>query len=229
MRYRQENLNNIKQRISAETGVIMNSGGYEHGARRMLIALALVLALGTMAIFAAKRFEISRNVLLSPAAQSGEALDGSGSEAGDETQAGETSEPPEDGSPESLTDSQQLSGFRISYPFELNTNEYTISKYAHKGIDIEAPKGTPVLAAADGTVRVCEFKPDYGYYVIIDHADGYSTLYAHMEGYSVEQGQELKAGDQIGTVGATGMATGPHLHLELRGDDEPIDPMDYFE
>ena len=68
-----------------------------------------------------------------------------------------------------------------------------------------------------------------GNYVVIDHGNGYTTTYAHLQDMTVDIGQPVNIGDQIGTVGATGMATGPCLHLELRLNGEPLDPEDYWE
>ena len=117
--------------------------------------------------------------------------------------------------------------FKISLPFGAkNTN---IEEFpAHDGIDYIAEEGTPVLAAADGKVRTAEFSASRGNYIIIDHTDGFSTVYACLKEMQVSVGDEMKAGTQIGTVGSTGMSTGPHLHLELWLGDEPIDPGEYL-
>lgn len=117
--------------------------------------------------------------------------------------------------------------FKISLPFGAkNTN---IEEFpAHDGIDYIAEEGTPVLAAADGKVRTAEFSASRGNYIVIDHTDGFSTVYACLKEMQVSVGDEMKAGSQIGTVGSTGMSTGPHLHLELWLDDEPIDPGEYL-
>lgn len=117
--------------------------------------------------------------------------------------------------------------FKISFPFGAkNANIEEVP--AHDGIDYIAEEGTPVLAAADGKVRTAEFSASRGNYIIIDHTDGFSTVYACLKEMQVSVGDEIKSGSQIGTVGSTGMSTGPHLHLELWLDDEPIDPGEYL-
>lgn len=118
--------------------------------------------------------------------------------------------------------------FKISFPFGAkNTNIEEVP--AHDGIDYIAKEGTPVLAAADGKVRAAEFSASRGNYIVIDHTDGFSTVYACLKEMQVSVGDEIKAGSQIGTIGSTGMSTGPHLHLELWLDDEPIDPGEHLE
>ncbi|MCU6501482.1 M23/M56 family metallopeptidase [Rugamonas sp. A1-17] len=97
----------------------------------------------------------------------------------------------------------------------------------HKGIDIAAPSGTPVHSVADGVVvsagQLTENASRYGNTVILQHG-GQRTLYAHLTSMNVKPGAIVKAGQQIGTVGETGFATGPHLHFEVRQDDALIDP-----
>lgn len=122
----------------------------------------------------------------------------------------------------------RVNGFFISYPFEKNTNPYFLGEYAHSGIDIIADKGTKVLAVADGKVIKAEFSPAYGYHIVIEHTDGYETLYAHLQEMKVDVGDTIVTGHEIGTVGATGMATGPHLHLELHYHGEPVNPLEYI-
>lgn len=86
----------------------------------------------------------------------------------------------------------------------------------HTGVDFSAPAGTPVKAAAAGTVVVAQSGGSYGTHVVIKHSDGVYTLYAHFSSKSVSVGQTVTAGQQIGNVGSTGNSTGPHLHFELR-------------
>ncbi len=93
------------------------------------------------------------------------------------------------------------------------------------GVDIAAPKGTPIYAAAAGTVivsRVGGWNGGYGNYVVIDHGDGTQTLYGHLTTDNVSVGQSVAQGQQIGTVGNTGKATGYHLHFEVRGARNPF-------
>nr|MBL8456460.1 peptidoglycan DD-metalloendopeptidase family protein [Zoogloeaceae bacterium] len=98
---------------------------------------------------------------------------------------------------------------------------------SHNGTDFAAPTGTPVMASSDGRVDFVGDQRGYGKTVIIDHRENYSTLYAHMNGFakSITKGQRIRQGDVIGYVGATGWATGPHLHYEIRISGVPRDPM----
>ncbi len=96
---------------------------------------------------------------------------------------------------------------------------------SHFGVDLAAEEGTPVLAAADGTVTKAEYGAAYGHHVLLTHADGSTSLYGHMSALSVEQGQTVTAGEELGLTGQSGWATGPHLHFELRdADGAAMDP-----
>lgn len=98
----------------------------------------------------------------------------------------------------------------------------------HEGIDVKAPLGTPVVAAASGVVTVATTRydeaPAYGTVVILDHGDGWTTRYSHLSALDVAPGAEVAAGDVVGEVGNTGRSTGPHLHFEVRHNDVPVDP-----
>ena len=102
----------------------------------------------------------------------------------------------------------------------------------HHGVDVAAPLGTAITAPAAGVVSHAEMGFDgsarWGNTVVIDHGDGWSTLYAHMHGIDVELGEVVQAGGQIGRVGSTGASTGPHVHVELRYNDERIDPGEHI-
>jgi murein DD-endopeptidase MepM/ murein hydrolase activator NlpD len=95
----------------------------------------------------------------------------------------------------------------------------------HAGIDFGAPTGTPIQAAAAGIVVFSGVMHGYGNVVVIDHGGGISTLYAHCSERDVEEGQPVAQGQVIARVGMTGLATGPHLHFEVRKNGTPIDPM----
>ena len=103
---------------------------------------------------------------------------------------------------------------------------------SHTGTDIACAEGTPILAAADGTVTVANgldsWGGSYGYYIQIDHGGGLETLYAHCSSICVTTGQQVQAGKVIGYVGHTGRVTGNHLHLEVRIDGNRADAMQYF-
>jgi murein DD-endopeptidase MepM/ murein hydrolase activator NlpD len=105
----------------------------------------------------------------------------------------------------------------------------------HTGIDISAPENTPVHAAADGVVVLAASSRDskghytgYGNYVVIAHPDGFTTLYGHLNSFSVREGDVVHQGQIIGQEGSTGMSTGPHVHFEIRHNGEWVDPMPYL-
>ena len=98
----------------------------------------------------------------------------------------------------------------------------------HAGVDIGAQYGASVTAAASGSVTVATYSSSYGNYVMIYHADGSSTVYAHMSSLAVSAGQYVNQGDVIGYVGSTGNSTGPHLHFEVRINGSTVDPMQFF-
>lgn len=94
----------------------------------------------------------------------------------------------------------------------------------HSGVDISAPAGTPVEAAADGTVIQLGGINGYGRLVVVDHGNGYETFYAHLSRIDVIEGQDVRRGQTIGAVGSSGRATGPHLHYEVRVHHVPVNP-----
>jgi murein DD-endopeptidase MepM/ murein hydrolase activator NlpD len=99
----------------------------------------------------------------------------------------------------------------------------------HEGIDLPAPVGTPVFAAADGRVVYAGHGVrGYGNLVVVKHAGDLLTVYAHNSALLVSQGQPVRAGDRIALVGQSGHATGPHLHFEVRSGQIPRDPMTYL-
>ena len=98
----------------------------------------------------------------------------------------------------------------------------------HQGIDIGVGYGTPIHAAAAGTVIYCGWEEGYGNFVVIDHGGNLATAYGHQSKIAVTCGQQVNQGDTIGYVGCTGHCTGPHLHFEVRVDGNPVDPMGYL-
>jgi murein DD-endopeptidase MepM/ murein hydrolase activator NlpD len=99
----------------------------------------------------------------------------------------------------------------------------------HAGLDISVPTGTPVLAAQEGTVAFAGYNGAYGKVIKLDHANGFSTLYAHNSRLLVYVGQTIEAGQVICLSGSTGRSTGPHLHFEVHKDGWPVDPLPYLE
>lgn len=123
-------------------------------------------------------------------------------------------------------------GGTITSQFGHRADPFTDEVSYHSGTDISAPEGTPILAAADGTVTVANatdpWGGSYGYHVILDHGGGLETLYAHCSAICVVPGQTVRQGEVIGYVGRTGRATGDHLHFEVRVNGERADAMGYF-
>ncbi|MCL1822864.1 MAG: M23 family metallopeptidase [Oscillospiraceae bacterium] len=101
----------------------------------------------------------------------------------------------------------------------------------HSGIDISAPAGTPIMAAADGTVILADWASGYGRAVIIEHENGYKTLYGHCESFAdgIAEGQKVERGETIAYVGSTGRADGPHVHLEFRHGGQILNPTDFMD
>ena len=98
----------------------------------------------------------------------------------------------------------------------------------HKGMDLGADKGTPIYAAAAGTVISSGYEGDYGYSVVIDHGNGYKTRYAHASALCVKKGQTVSQGDVVAYVGSTGYSTGNHLHFEIIKNGSRVNPVSYI-
>jgi murein DD-endopeptidase MepM/ murein hydrolase activator NlpD len=105
---------------------------------------------------------------------------------------------------------------------------YKILKF-HYGMDFTAPTGTEVYATGNGRIITVEWsRRGLGNHIIIDHGYGYRTMYAHMSGFNVRLGQEVKRGDVIGYVGSTGLSTAPHLHYEVHLNGKKVNPINYY-
>ena len=117
---------------------------------------------------------------------------------------------------------------RVSSMFGMREHP-TLHRYKpHKGIDLAAPRGTPVYATADGVVAKAQRFGTYGNYIQIEHGGEIETRYAHLSGYVVASGEYVHKGELIGYVGSTGRSTGPHLHYEVRVDGQAVDPMPFL-
>jgi murein DD-endopeptidase MepM/ murein hydrolase activator NlpD len=113
----------------------------------------------------------------------------------------------------------------LSAGFGMRPDPFTGAADFHPGLDISAEKGTAIRATAAGTVQLAAPSGDYGNLVVIDHGFGLVTRYGHMSRFAVWQGQQVKRGDVIGYVGATGRATGPHLHYEVLANGKLMNPL----
>ncbi len=116
----------------------------------------------------------------------------------------------------------------ITSAFGWRDHPITGQRELHEGLDISAPEGTPVLAAAGGVVRVVRKDEEYGKVIEIDHGGGLISIYAHLREVFVLADQEVKQGDVIGEVGMTGNVTAPHLHFEVRQNGLAINPASLF-
>lgn len=105
---------------------------------------------------------------------------------------------------------------------------FTGEAAVHQGLDIATNRGEPVSASAAGVVEKAEWSGDLGNMVQITHPSGYRTIYGHLEKVLVRPGQRVARGEHVGLVGATGRATGPHLHYEVRLSDRPVNPLEYI-
>lgn len=117
----------------------------------------------------------------------------------------------------------------MSSDFGYRSDPITGAGAMHSGLDFKGPHGTPILAAADGKVSFAGWQGGYGNCIEITHANGLVTRYAHMSGFTVSLGQDVKRGVQIGRMGSTGRSTGTHLHFEVRVNGSAINPMKFLE
>ena len=114
--------------------------------------------------------------------------------------------------------------YRISSRYGYRSDPFNKKRALHKGTDMAAPQGTPILAARGGTIVFSGYSGGYGLLVIIKHDSEYSTYYGHMYKSYVKSGQKVAMSQTIGEVGQTGRVTGPHLHFEIRKHGSPVDP-----
>jgi len=117
---------------------------------------------------------------------------------------------------------------RISDGWGLRVHPITQNIEFHYGIDIANQSGTPVYATASGTVITTDFDTGYGKRIVINHGNGYTTLYAHLYGYMVRVGDRVGKGQIIGQIGNSGISTGPHLHYEVQNADGKVNPTAYL-
>ncbi len=116
----------------------------------------------------------------------------------------------------------------IYYGFGKKLDPIYKTPKSHNGIDIAVNTGTEIYATASGIVEYTGDKREHGKHVIINHKNGYKTLYAHVSEYMVKRGQKVNRGDVIGLVGNTGKSLTPHLHYEVQYNDKPVNPTNYF-
>lgn len=118
---------------------------------------------------------------------------------------------------------------RMASGYGWRSDPFTKARKMHWGMDFTAPKGIPIYATGDGTVKRADNSASgYGKHIRIDHGYGYMTLYAHLSKYNVKRRQKVKRGDLIGFVGSTGRSEAPHLHYEVWKDGHRINPINFY-
>ncbi len=134
-----------------------------------------------------------------------------------------------DAPPSDATWIRPLSNLRVTSPFGTRVHPITGRTRTHNGIDFGAPAGTPIYATRAGTVTTAAYQAGgAGYYVRINHGDGFGSIYMHMTNYIVKTGQTVSQGQVIGYVGSTGLSTGAHLHFGVSYAGKYVNPMAYI-
>jgi murein DD-endopeptidase MepM/ murein hydrolase activator NlpD len=126
-------------------------------------------------------------------------------------------------------DRNRNAGSRVTSAFGERVDPIDGTRRRHAGVDLAAPIGTPVRSVKDGVVRFAGERGAYGNIVIVDHGDGSESRYAHCDAIDVRPGQQVRAGQDIATVGDTGRSTGPHLHFEFRVRGAAVDPSAFLD
>jgi murein DD-endopeptidase MepM/ murein hydrolase activator NlpD len=117
---------------------------------------------------------------------------------------------------------------RMTSPYGWREHPVYGGRRFHYGIDLGAPSGTPIIASRAGRVTIAQYSSSAGYYVELNHGDGFSSQYMHMTHYIVSPGQQVSAGQVIGYVGSTGASTGPHLHFSVLYNGSHVNPANYI-
>ena len=115
---------------------------------------------------------------------------------------------------------------RVTSQFGWRLSPITVERHFHAALDLAGRIGTPVKAAMDSTVSAVGANPTFGKFIILSHDNGYQSMYAHLSGVSVKQGERVNQGGNIGEVGNTGLTTGPHLHFAVYKNGRAINPLD---
>ncbi len=122
-----------------------------------------------------------------------------------------------------------VSSLIVTCPYGYRTHPVTgqLNNF-HNGVDLGMPQGSPIYATRSGTVTTAHYSNSWGYQVVVNHGDGFSSMYAHMTHYIVSVGQHVEQGQVIGYVGSTGWSTGPHLHFTIYYNGGTVNPMGYI-
>ena len=116
----------------------------------------------------------------------------------------------------------------LSSPYGWRTHPVYGDRRFHSGVDLAGSQGTPIVAARSGTVTTASYNGSSGYFVTINHGDGYSSSYLHLTGFTVKVGQKVSRGQTIGYMGSTGVSTGPHLHFSIYYKGSTVNPASYI-
>ena len=144
----------------------------------------------------------------------------------EETKPTETE--PEETKPAKVTWKVPISYTKMTSPFGYRTDPVYGGKRFHYGVDLAAPQGRPIYATRAGTISIASYDSECGYYVQINHGDGYKSIYMHMTHYVVSRGQTVSQGQVIGYCGSTGKSTGPHLHFGISKNGSYVNPANYI-
>ena len=146
-----------------------------------------------------------------------------------ETEPPETTEPPPETTAPPASEGwiRPCSYVKITSPFGYRDAPTAGASSFHQGVDLAGPEGTPIYAARSGTVTIARYSNSAGFYVTINHGDGFSSVYMHMTGYTVSVGQHVSQGQLIGYMGSTGISTGSHLHFGIALNGAYVNPAQY--
>ena len=146
------------------------------------------------------------------------------------TEPEETTKPtePEETKPAKVTWKVPISYTKMTSAFGYRTDPVYGGKRFHYGVDLAAPKGRPIYATRSGKVSIASYDSECGYYVQINHGDGYKSIYMHMTHYVVSKGQQVSQGQVIGYCGSTGKSTGSHLHFGISKNGSYVNPANYI-
>lgn len=135
---------------------------------------------------------------------------------------------PEEGNTVPVLTPLPKSKTRITSPFGMRNHPTLKRQKMHNGIDFGSGMNAPVYSAANGKVTLARYSRSFGNWVMVKHAKGYVSVYAHLNSFNIKAGTRLKKGEILGYTGSTGRSSGPHLHYEIRLDGTPVNPSGYL-
>lgn len=135
---------------------------------------------------------------------------------------------PEEGATVPVLTPLPKSKTRVTSPFGMRNHPTLKRQKMHNGIDFGSGMNAPVFAAADGIVTLAQYSRSFGNWIMVEHANGYVSVYAHLNSFNISAGFKVKKGETIGYTGNTGRSSGPHLHYEIRLNGTPVNPAGYL-